>query len=87
MSKVDNQNRTNGCASSTNVKKFFDQEWDLYKRVITLNYMAHKEILEHLSEFFRSVPPPMFSVLELGCGDASLLSKITENKNTGINKQ
>ncbi len=74
MSKVDNQNKTNSCASSTNVKKFFDQEWDLYKRVITLNYMAHKEILGHLSEFFRSVPPPMFSVLELGCGDASLLS-------------
>ncbi len=74
MTKAENQSQTNSCANSTDVKKFFDQEWDLYKRVVNLNHMAHKEILEHLSRFFSSVPLPMFSVLELGCGDASLLS-------------
>ncbi len=75
MKKVVNQSQMNGCANSTNVKKFFDQEWELYKKVIKLNYMAHREILEILYKFFCSSPPPMFSVLELGCGDASLLSR------------
>ncbi len=69
-----NQSKQNGCANSPDVKKFFDQEWELYKRVVNLNYMAHKEILEILRKFFRSDPPPIISVLELGCGDASLLS-------------
>ena len=64
----------NGCTNSTNVKRFFDQEWELYKRVVNLNYMAHKDILGILHKLLCSVPPPMFSVLELGCGDASLLS-------------
>ena len=82
MAKADNQSQTNGCANSTNVKEFFDQEWDLYKKVVKLNYMAHKEILEILRKLFRSVPPPMFSVLELGCGDASLLSSALQG--TGI---
>lgn len=69
-----NQSKQNGCANSADVKKFFDKEWELYRRVIKLNYMCHKEVLEILRNFFRSVSLPAFSVLELGCGDASLLS-------------
>lgn len=82
MEKIVDQNQMNGCTNSTNVKKFFDQEWDLYKKVVKLNYMAHKEILEVLRKLFRSVPPPVFSVLELGCGDASLLGSALQG--TGI---
>ncbi len=78
-----NQSQTNGCVNSTNVKEFFDMEWDLYKRVVKLNYMAHEEIHEHLSKFFRSVPPPMFSVLELGCGDATLLCSALQGTDVG----
>ncbi len=48
-----NQSKQKGCANSPDVKKFFDQEWELYKRVVNLNYMAHKEILEILYKFFR----------------------------------
>ena len=64
----------NGCSNSTDVGTFFDKEWELYNKVITLNYMAHREVLEILRKFFHSVPSHAFSVLELGCGDASLLS-------------
>jgi 16S RNA G1207 methylase RsmC len=77
-----NQNQVDGCTNSTDVKKFFDQEWDLYKRVINLNYMFHKEVLGVLRKFFCSVPSPTFSVLELGCGDAFLLSNALQE--TGI---
>ena len=78
-----NQSKQNGSANSPDVKKFFDKEWELYKRVIKLNYMSHKEVLEILRKFFRSVPSPTFSVLELGCGDASLLSSALQGTQIG----
>lgn len=66
----------NGCTNSPDVSKFFDQEWDLYKKVIELNYMAHREILVVLRKFFSLVSLRKFSVLELGCVDASLLTNV-----------
>ncbi|MCX9080676.1 MAG: class I SAM-dependent methyltransferase [Candidatus Methanoperedens sp.] len=57
------------------VKGFFDQ-WNIYQKVIQNNYMFHKEIHQviHklLLEHFQQEP---FSLLDLGCGDSSLIAE------------
>ncbi len=55
------------------VREFFAQ-WNLYRKVIGFNYMAHKEISLTLHDFITSNCKHPFSVLDLGCGDAHVSS-------------
>ncbi len=50
--------------------EFFNQEWEIYKKVVQLNLLAHKEIAIALKEFLGVHVPTQFSLMDIGCGDA-----------------
>ena len=57
------------------IKRYFDQ-WNIYQKVIQNNYMFHKQIYHEVHKLllnhFRQEP---LSLLDLGCGDSSLIAK------------
>jgi cyclopropane fatty-acyl-phospholipid synthase-like methyltransferase len=57
------------------IKRYFDQ-WNIYQKVIQNNYMFHEQIYHEVHELllnhFRQEP---LSLLDLGCGDSSLIAK------------
>lgn len=57
------------------IRKFFDQ-WNLYKRVIDHNYMAHREICAEMKKYLCDSSARDFTLCDAGCGDASSISKI-----------
>ncbi len=65
---------------SAAIRAFFDG-WHLYKRVIAHNYMFHAEILSAIGTWLDRHPNAR-SVLDLGCGDASVISRTLAN--TGV---
>lgn len=61
------------------VKRFFDQ-WDIYQKVIQNNYMFHKQIYQVMRELFLDhFQQKQFSLLDLGCGDSSLITNIIKD--------
>lgn len=58
------------------IKSFFEG-WNLYQQVIKYNYMVHNEIIDWLLPRFKSINREEIDVLELGCGDAYTITKIT----------
>ena len=57
------------------VQRFFDQ-WNIYQRVIQNNFMFHKQIHQVVYELlFNHFQQEPFSLLDLGCGDSSLIAK------------
>jgi SAM-dependent methyltransferase len=61
--------------SSAVVEELFDSQWQLYNKILDNNYMGHQEIHGALRNFLLSYSKP-FSVLDLGCGNASFISQI-----------
>ena len=57
------------------IKRFFDS-WNLYKKIIQFNYMAHKELILSLQKFIENNYSFEYSVLDLGCGDSYIPSNI-----------
>jgi cyclopropane fatty-acyl-phospholipid synthase-like methyltransferase len=53
------------------VAEFFTDQWQLYRKILQANYMSHQQFYTELHRFFQDYPAP-FTLLELGCGDASL---------------
>ncbi|MFH7030732.1 MAG: class I SAM-dependent methyltransferase [Heteroscytonema crispum UTEX LB 1556] len=51
--------------------EMFNDQWNLYQKVLSNNYMEHREIYGVLHEFLVSYFQKPFKMLELGCGDAS----------------
>lgn len=52
--------------------EFFNEQWKLYQKVLSNNYMGHREIYGILHEFLVSYYyKKPFKMLDLGCGDAS----------------
>ncbi|KAB8319024.1 class I SAM-dependent methyltransferase [Tolypothrix campylonemoides VB511288] len=60
-------------------KEFFNQQWKTYQKVLNNNYMGHREIYSHLHELLVNYFQKPFTMLELGCGDASLTSQALLN--------
>ncbi len=57
---------------------FFDA-WDTYQKVVTCDYMFHREIGEALNQLLRAhFGGRPFSILDLGCGDAATLTPLLE---------
>ena len=60
------------------VRQFFDQ-WHVYKRVVALNYLHHREAYAALAEALDRFDRP-FSFLDLGAGDAAWTSRILQGR-------
>ncbi len=72
--------RTQGVALQTNIPlrhdlTWFSKRWNVYKNLINNNYLYHYDIHSYLHKiltgYFSSKP---FSLLDLGCGDASFIA-------------
>jgi ubiquinone/menaquinone biosynthesis C-methylase UbiE len=63
---VNNENN-----SFEDTEQFFNQQWDLYQKVLAHNYMGHQELYAVLHQFLVSQYSTPFRMLDLGCGDAS----------------
>ncbi|NEO49149.1 MAG: class I SAM-dependent methyltransferase [Moorea sp. SIO4A3] len=57
----------------------FESQWQLYQKILTNNYMQHREIYGILHAFLVSYFPTPFSILDLGCGDASFTAQALAN--------
>jgi SAM-dependent methyltransferase len=51
---------------------YFQKNWEIYKKVVVNNYMEHREFSSALYNFLNDYCQTPFSLLELGCGDATL---------------
>jgi cyclopropane fatty-acyl-phospholipid synthase-like methyltransferase len=51
---------------------YFKNNWGIYQKILTNNYMEHQEIYGVLHKLLTDYFQTPFSLLELGCGDASL---------------
>ncbi len=74
-------NLKNSGHESTDVKEFFSKQWKIYQKVLNNNYMGHQEIYSVLHELLVSYFPKPFKMLDLGCGDASFISRALLNTN------
>jgi ubiquinone/menaquinone biosynthesis C-methylase UbiE len=63
--------------SETEIKSFFEG-WQLYQKVIQYNYMRHNEIYNWLCNKIKTQDNALDNVLEVGCGDAYMMSKIAK---------
>jgi len=58
----------------------FLNQWDIYQHVVNKNCMAHQQIEQHLHEFIlKEYSQQHFSLLDLGCGDASVMASILKD--------
>ncbi|HBE59208.1 MAG TPA: ubiquinone biosynthesis protein UbiE, partial [Cyanobacteria bacterium UBA11366] len=57
--------------SHTQVKDYFNSQWQVYQKIIFNNYMGHREVYGVLHDLMISYFDKEFQMLELGCGDAS----------------
>ncbi len=62
------------------IQKFFDG-WYLYRTIIENDYMFHKPMFQEISKLFtESFANRRFTLLDLGCGDADLISQELANR-------
>lgn len=66
---------------SASVNDFFNEQWKLYQKILNNNYMGHHEIYQVLQKFLVEYLQKPFSMLELGCGDASFTVQALLNTN------
>ncbi|MEM7437694.1 MAG: class I SAM-dependent methyltransferase [Myxococcota bacterium] len=57
-------------------------EWSLYRKVVENDYMAHTAIAQAVERALGEVPDAP-SVLDLGCGDAEVVSRLAEVRSIG----
>jgi len=57
----------------TNDISIFLNQWEIYQYVVNANFMAHQQIKTHLQSWLKQQRVEAFSVLDLGCGDASMM--------------
>ncbi|MDY7013154.1 MAG: ubiquinone biosynthesis protein UbiE, partial [Cyanobacteriota bacterium] len=60
---------------SISSNEFFNQQWQLYQKILFNNYMGHQEIYGVLHELLINDLKKPFSLLDLGCGDASFTAQ------------
>lgn len=56
------------------VRKFFD-EWEVYRKIVDLNYLHHNEAYASISQALTEIEGP-FSFLDLGAGDADATTRV-----------
>lgn len=67
---------TQDCTQNLAAVVAYFNGWEMYQKVIQHNYMEHIEIKEVLHQYLESHYQDSFSFLDLGCGDASLSSRL-----------
>ena len=65
--------------TSIQCRDFFNERWKLYQKVLAHNYMKHQEFYDVLHSFLINNWRQPFSLLDLGCGDASFVSQSLQN--------
>ena len=55
-------------------KRYFDQ-WHLYRQIIDNDYMAHHGIHSAIGEYLTAHVSSPYTLVDLGCGDASQIAK------------
>ncbi|MBW4612612.1 MAG: class I SAM-dependent methyltransferase [Desmonostoc vinosum HA7617-LM4] len=60
-------------------KEFFNEQWQVYQKVLNNNYMEHHEISCVLHKFLLDYLQKPFKMLDLGCGDASFTAQALLN--------
>jgi len=50
-------------------------QWQVYKSIIDRDFMRHREIYDGIHGFVEAHHPRPFSLLDLGCGDASSIAR------------
>ena len=63
--------RGDGKGFSTQSNEFFNQQWSIYQKILSNNYMSHRECYALLHRFLVGYFHKPYSLLDLGCGDAS----------------
>jgi len=56
----------------------FQQEWRLYRKMVDLDYLFHREAYRRLGEVLFEEAPRSFRFLDLACGDASAATEALE---------
>src|SRR5471032_2508091 len=51
--------------------EIFQQQWEIYRKFLTHNYLSNAGAYEHLRTFLDSNITRPFALLDLACGDAS----------------
>ncbi len=68
--------------------KAFFESWRIYRDVVDGNYMAHREVIDSIAGEMHSHRDKPLDILELGCGDAYVVSELLAhyrvNHYTGI---
>ena len=81
-------NLTRDREASIQPNELFNERWQLYQKILFNNYMGHRELYGILHELLTDYFQKPFSLLELGCGDASFTVQALLNTNiaayTGI---
>lgn len=68
--------------NTTPFKRLFVDSWNVYQKIITSNYMFHREIHAEIERLLDSVQASPFAFLDLGCGDASMIGPLLQNHGT-----
>ncbi len=63
----------------TEPQDFFVDSWNIYHKLVARNYMFHREIYAAVEKLLRDSFSRPFSLLDLGCGDASFLAPILKS--------
>ncbi len=58
--------------------EFFLATWQVYRKIVDGNFMYHREIFSEILRLLTAQPVAVFSVLDLGCGDAATMRPILE---------
>lgn len=61
-----------------NSAKIFSDNWNLYQKVVRLNYMHHAEFTGMVTKVFDEFKQQTVDVLDIGCGDAEFLKMILQ---------
>jgi len=69
------QTQTQTKTKNSQIQQFFEQ-WQLYQIIIENNYMMHNEIADFLVHYLHHWDEKSLRVLELGCGDSSMLARV-----------
>lgn len=65
--------------SEEEIKEFF-QQWNVYQKIIAMNYMMHREMFDLLLESIKYKTGAPISILDVGCGDAAIIARALNEK-------
>ncbi len=69
-------------APASGDQSYFLTGWRIYRKVLDLNYMLHREVYDTLREAV-SVAPPRFAFLDIACGDAAGTARVLAGSPVG----